>query len=120
MPFREITTLSSYTKLGSLLGILLLLFVVFSAGVSLGRMNQSNPHGVIGSVNHINLPRFSVRGPHRPEVMVMIGSSTALRRLRTPVGPEDLRVGQQVVVLGSPDSEGTLSATFIRILPPKP
>jgi hypothetical protein len=90
-------------------------FAVFSRDA-----DDPNPHGAIGQVVSVNLPRFMVKGPNSPEQVVVIGPGTALRRFHGDGTTTDLKAGQQVIVIGSPDDQGEIRASFVRILPPLP
>jgi hypothetical protein len=82
--------------------------------------DDPNPHGAIGQVVSVNLPQFMVKGPNSPEQVVVIGPGTSLRRFHGDGTSTDLKAGQQVIVIGSPDDQGEIRASFIRILPPLP
>lgn len=87
-------------------------FAAFSRGP-----DDPNPHGAIGQVVSVDLPKFMVKGTNSAEQVVIIGPNTSLRRLRGDGTSTDLKAGQQVIVIGSPDDRGEIQASFIRILP---
>ena len=146
MKFKEFFQSSVYAKLIAILGILLIALVIFSAGIAVGYERASfsmgweendygnmsrfdrmfepfthnddniNSHGAIGNITSIQLPTFLVRGPHQAEQVVMIGSSTILRLMRSSASIGDLKSGEQVIVIGAPDQEGRIQATFVRII----
>lgn len=127
MPLQEFKSLSSYSKIIAALGILLLLLIVFSAGVSVGynRASQTGPnriysHGAIGNITSIEFPNMVVRGPNRAEQVITVGTSTVVRMMRAPATLSDLSIGRQVVVIGSSRNDGRIQATFIRIIPALP
>jgi len=146
--FKEFLQSSVYTRLLFALGTLLAILLIFSAGMAVGyerasfgkdwdtnyygNMNRFqramvpfehgddnlNSHGAIGNISSINLPTFMVNGPHQAEQIIMVGSSTIVRLMRSPATTGDLKSGQQVIVIGAPDQEGRIRATFIRIVAP--
>ncbi|MFA6158316.1 MAG: hypothetical protein WC763_01695 [Candidatus Paceibacterota bacterium] len=81
--------------------------------------NLPGGHGATGRIASLNLPSFIVVGPDGIERVVVVSDDTDIRRFRETLEPADLVVGDQVVVLGSPDEAGQISARLIRIMPPQ-
>jgi hypothetical protein len=77
-------------------------------------------HGAIGTIVRIQLPSITVADDHNVEKSVVITDDTLIRRMKGTALPTDLVVGDSVVVLGTPGSEGEIDARLIRILPPRP
>jgi len=90
-------------------------FAVFSRDA-----DDPNPHGAIGQVVSVNLPEFMVKGPDSPEQIVVTGPGTAFRLFHGDGTSTDLKAGQQVIVIGSPNDQGDIQASFVRIMPPLP
>jgi hypothetical protein len=80
----------------------------------------SEGHGAIGRIVRVSLPSFVVATPDNLEKTVVITGDTAIRRFRDAATPNDLKVDQYVVVLGSPNSQSQIEAKLIRLLPPPP
>jgi hypothetical protein len=146
--FGEFLQSSTYAKLLFALGALLAILLIFSAGMAVGYQRAAfsrgwnenyygnmsrfgrifepfagdsdnlNSHGAIGNIMSVNLPRFVVRGPRQAEQVVAIGSSTVVRLMRSPGTINNLKSGERVIVIGVPDQEGQIRATFIRIIAP--
>lgn len=71
-------------------------------------------HGVFGEIIEIKDNGFVIRGRGDVEKMVVTGKDTVIKKgIETSGG--GLGVGDQVVVIGSPNSEGQIDAKFIRI-----
>lgn len=139
-----------YSKLITALGILLSALVVFGAGVFVGYRkaefsyhwsnnyyrdfggphspfgisdgddNAPIPHGAFGTVIGVNLPTFAVKGPNEAEKVIIIGPQTVIRSLRNPATTTDIHTGQSVIIIGEPDSQGQINASFVRIVPLPP
>jgi hypothetical protein len=74
-------------------------------------------HGAAGQIVSINLPQIVVTGPDNLEKIVAVGTSTVIRQFQQNIQSTDLKVGDSVVVLGSPDNSGVIDAKLIRIMP---
>lgn len=81
--------------------------------------NVPTSHGAFGQVVAVDLPTLTVKGPREAEKIIIIGPDTAIRRFRNSASTTDISVGQSVVVIGTPDDEGRIEATLIRIMPPE-
>lgn len=74
-------------------------------------------HGAVGEIVSITLPKVIVAGPDNLEKIILIGDKTIIREFRNQMPNTDLKIGDHVVVLGSPNSEGQIEAKLIRVLP---
>ncbi|HVW71979.1 MAG TPA: hypothetical protein VHB93_02385 [Candidatus Paceibacterota bacterium] len=79
-----------------------------------------NPHGANGRIVDITLPTFVIDGGSGPERVVETDDDTVVRNGNTALTPDDLSIGEYVVVLGTPTDNGDVDASLIRILPPPP
>ena len=82
--------------------------------------NMPNPHGAFGMVVAAHLPTIVIKGPNEAEKTVSIQSGTQVRSFHDAAASTTIKNGDFVVVIGSPDDEGRIVASFIRILPPPP
>ncbi len=80
--------------------------------------NVPGGHGAIGRIVRINLPEIVVAPEGDVEKTVLIGSSTLVKRFDKTVPPSDITTEDFAVILGSPDTESRIHATFIRLVPP--
>ncbi|HOF50502.1 MAG TPA: hypothetical protein PLH22_02370 [Candidatus Colwellbacteria bacterium] len=74
-------------------------------------------YGTTGTIISINLPRIALETPENIERSVLIGEKTAIRKYRDSLRPEDLRLEDNVIVIGSPSQNGEIEARLIRYLP---
>ncbi len=139
-----------FTRILYALGILLIVLVIFQAGMFTGYRramflaqmdsnyrrdlhdprslfapfmhgpDEANSHGAVGEIVSVNLPLVMVKGGSTAEEIVMINPGTTIRRFHDTATTSDLRAGEQVVVVGNPDSDGRIQAQFVRILPNLP
>ena len=80
-----------------------------------------NPHGTVGEIISIHLPDIMVKGVGTAEQIVTISpTTTVIRSMHDVASTTVLKTGMQVVVIGSPDDDGRIHATFVRIMPPRP
>lgn len=148
MNFKDFLQSSAYTTLLKSIGVLFVALTVFGAGFLAGyhqgvfsyhwNMNytrelddprspfapfvhdgdETNSHGAIGTVVSINLPEILVKGPYQAESIVTIGSSTVVRSMHALGTEQSIVPGVQVIVVGNPDDQGRIQASFIRIMMP--
>lgn len=76
-----------------------------------------HPHGSMGQIVSLALPVITVESPDRPEQQVRIGSSTIVRDQERTIRADELTVGEQVVVLGTPNDQGEVEAALVRVVP---
>jgi hypothetical protein len=84
-------------------------------------------HGTAGNVIQIADDFLIVRGQENVEKTISTAKSTIIRRGREMISLKDIPLDANVVVIGSPRSDGTIEAKLIRIfasgetpLPPPP
>jgi uncharacterized membrane protein len=73
-------------------------------------------HGVVGTVIDLGTSTISVKDQQGNEQSVTISSSTAIRNGNGNITIGDVVMGDQIAVIGEPNSEGQVDAHFIRIL----
>ncbi len=126
-------------------GIVIVLILIFSAGVSVGfhkasfgraweenygrnfgmmpegsdfgKNNFPNAHGAIGKIIKIELPTIIVQDKDNLEKVVLIKDDTKIEKMKMEIKSSDLAIDDFIVVIGSPDSQGQIEAKFIRIIP---
>lgn len=76
-----------------------------------------NSHGVIGKIIKIELPIFVTLGQDGVEKIVLVTDDTIIKRFRDTVNTSELKVSDNVVVVGSPNENTQIEAKLIRILP---
>jgi hypothetical protein len=79
--------------------------------------NFLNPHGAIGKIIKIDLPTLVVIGPDNVEKVVLIKDDTLIRQFRQEVKASNLKVNDEIVVIGSPNNSSQIEAKLIRLKP---
>jgi hypothetical protein len=109
------------------LGALVLAFLIFHAGVAIGRRSSMHGpgrgafiphgHGAVGTVGAVHLPTFVLQEKDGDEETVTVSSSTIIEGSSAS---STIVVGEAVVVLGTPNESGEnteqIDAKFIRIV----
>ena len=75
-------------------------------------------HGVVGKIVKIDLPTFIIESSDNIEKQVLVTDDTLVRHFKDSISSNDLKVGDFVVVIGSPDDNAQVEAKLIRLLPP--
>lgn len=96
-------------------------------GNMMGNMMQNRDgipggHGAVGKIVSINLPNIVVASPDNIEKTVTISNDTLIRQFRNTISVTDLKVGENVIILGSPSDSngGIINARLIRLIPEPP
>ena len=118
------------------IGIVIVLGLVFSAGVSVGFHKASfgknwgenygrnfgmrpdhpgfmgenfpNAHGAIGKIIKIELPTIIVQDKDNTEKVVLIKDDTKIQKMRENIATNDLKIDDFIVVIGSPNDKGQI------------
>ena len=126
-------------------GIVIVLTLIFSAGVSVGfhkasfgrawgdnyernfgmmpnqpgfgRDNFPNSHGAVGKIIKIELPTLIVQDKDNTEKVILIKNDTKIQKMMQDIKSNNLAVDDSVVIIGSPNAQGQIEAKFIRIIP---
>jgi hypothetical protein len=127
------------------IGIVLILVLVFSAGVSvgfrkasfgrawgdnyernfgmmpprfgLGQNNFPNANGAIGKIINITLPTIIVADKDNTEKVILIKDDSKIQKMRAEIKASDLVINDFVTIIGSPNDSGQIEAKFIRVMP---
>ena len=147
---KEFLQSAAFEKSVRILGILLIALAIFSTGIAVGYKraefsyqwgrnysgNMMDPHsmmapfahdaddvtpyGAIGSIVSVRLPEMMIKGPYEDEKIILLKPDTAIRRMHAVASTSDLVAGEQIIVIGSPDQQGIIEASLIRIGPDAP
>lgn len=79
--------------------------------------NLPGGHGAVGEIVSLQLPEAVVAGPDNLERVIVVSSSTEIRRVREKIPSSELQIGEFVVVIGNPNQSGQIEARLIRIMP---
>ncbi|PIT94032.1 hypothetical protein COU00_01045 [Candidatus Falkowbacteria bacterium CG10_big_fil_rev_8_21_14_0_10_43_11] len=82
-------------------------------------------HGAAGTIAKIEGDTLIVQSKEQAEKIVKIATSTLIQMGRTEIAPTELKMDESVVVIGSPQDDGSINAKIIRVfnpndLPPPP
>lgn len=77
-------------------------------------------HGALGEIVNISMPQIVVAGPDNLEKTILVGTTTRIRQFQNEITINDLKIGDFIVVLGVPNSEGQIEAKLIRTMPTPP
>jgi hypothetical protein len=83
-------------------------------------MGFTESHGVAGKVLKVIPPRLMIEGQDRVEKSVFIKEGTVIRRSRENIDISKVQTDEFAVVLGSPNGNGEIEASFVRLMPPPP
>lgn len=86
-------------------------------GIPMMDKEYLNPHGTFGKIIKIELPTIIIQSQNEAEKTIFIKDDTAIRRLNETIKSADLKVGDQVVVIGEPNEQGQIEAKLIRVTP---
>ena len=76
------------------------------------------PHGLFGAIIKKDDSSLVIRGIDNAEKIILINKDTAINRFREKINPIDLKINDNITVIGSPDSSGQIEAKLIRVMPP--
>lgn len=79
-----------------------------------------NTSGVFGRIIKIEDNKLTVMGRDNVEKIVIVATDTSLICQKNDLQLPDLKVGDEIVVIGEPNSDGQIIAKFIRVLPVLP
>jgi hypothetical protein len=127
------------------IGIVIVLLLVFSAGVSVGFRKASfgrawgenyernfgmrpehpifgndnfpNSHGATGKIIKVELPTIIIQDKNNTEKVVLIKDDTKIQEMMQDIKASDLSIDKYVIVIGSPNNQGQIEAKFIRVMP---
>lgn len=80
--------------------------------------NIPSAHGAIGQIIKVELPTIIVLDEKdNTEKIVLINEKTEIHKVREEIKKEDLKIDDNVVIMGVPNSSGQIEARLIRIIP---
>lgn len=87
----------------------------FSNWRSFPRGGYIEAHGSFGEIIKIKENEFVIKGKENIEKVILITEKTIIKKAREVIKKEDLRVGNWVVIIGSPNEDGKIEAKMIRV-----
>ncbi len=85
----------------------------FFGGFPAGHM--ANMHGAAGEVIDVSSSSFSVRDADGDEESVLVAPDAIIREMNNTLTMSEVRVGNGVTVIGTPDANGQIEARFVRV-----
>jgi len=89
----------------------------FFAGVQRPGKEYMDPHGIFGQIIKVGPNDIIIDGQGTAERIISIDDDTTIRSLRNNIKLTDLKIGNSVVVIGEPNSDGQIEAKLIRLMP---
>lgn len=75
-------------------------------------------HGVFGQIIKIDGSNLIIKGRDNVEKIIIVKNNTTIMRFRDTIKLSELKVDDQVVVIGDPNDNGQIEAKLIRLVPP--
>jgi hypothetical protein len=74
-------------------------------------------HGTYGQIVKVTDSTLVVKGSDSVEKIVVVNDDTSIMRLRDAIKISDLKINDNVIIIGEPNEQGQIGAKFIRFLP---
>lgn len=144
--FENIISSKKVRLIASIIGVLILALLIFHAGVVFGSHRNSfggpsgrpsmdrgfrppflpggfklphgfiqNAHGAVGAITAITLPTLTMETREGASKTIFVSTSTMIRGVRG-ADTTVFAIGNEIIVLGEPDSQGRIDAKLIRVL----
>ena len=85
-----------------------------------GDRDMMRAHGVFGQILKIDGIMLVIKDRDNAEKIVLLKDDTTITRFRDTIKSTDLKVDDNIVVIGQPNESGQIEAKFIRVMPPAP
>lgn len=72
-------------------------------------------HGIFGEIIKINNSDFVIKGRREMENMILVTENTVIKEGGKTIKKGEMKVGDSVVVIGSPNDQGQITAELIRV-----
>ena len=76
-----------------------------------------NGHGAVGTIQSVSTSSITLQTRDGTTQTVLLTGKTSIRTASGAASSTALSVGQQVIILGTPNDDGTISADLIRATP---
>ena len=144
MNFEEFIKSNTFKKTMKIVMALIILILVFAAGVFVGlekarfsyRFGENyynnfergrhflptdqdfiNAHGIAGQIIKITDNDITIKGAEGVEKNIIVSDQTTIRQGFQDIKINDLKIDENVIVIGSPSDKGEIEAKLIRLLP---
>ena len=85
--------------------------------MGMNRGDFANSHGATGKIISIKLPIITVADKDNTEKIILISTSTDIKKFKDTIKAVDLKVNDFITVIGDPDDKAQVEAKLIRIMP---
>ncbi|OGO40607.1 MAG: hypothetical protein A2Z03_04005 [Chloroflexi bacterium RBG_16_56_8] len=113
-----------------IVGAVLALCIVFGAGIFVGRVSGrlvprpapwfaaffSGAHGAVGTIRNIDGQTITLKLRDGSSQTVLFDRETRIEKNRQRLAFSDLKIGDQILVIGSPNDQGEIKARWVRVL----
>lgn len=84
-----------------------------------GGANFMNSHGISGSIIKIDGSVLVIKdaGDGNTERTTVLKDDTVIRRAQEVLKPSNLKVGDNIIIIGNPDDSGQIQVELLRVLP---
>lgn len=89
-------------------------------GGDFGNKDFIEAHGVFGQIIKIDGSILIIRSRDNVEKNILVKKETIINRLMEKINLADLKINDEIVVIGEPNESGQIEANLIRILPNLP
>jgi hypothetical protein len=76
-------------------------------------------HGTFGEIIKIEGNNLVVKGRGSVEKVIVVTEKTVIKSGREDIKFSDLKIGDMIVIIGTPNEKGQIEAKLIRVFPPK-
>jgi hypothetical protein len=76
-------------------------------------------HGTFGEIIKIEGSNLVVKGRGNVEKVIVVTEKTVIKSGKKDIKFSDLKIGDIIVIIGSPNDKGQIEAKLIRVFPPK-
>ncbi len=74
-------------------------------------------NGTFGSVLKVASGSLAIQSREGAENVILLTNNTSIKRFRETIPVSDLKTGDSIIVIGSPNNAGQIEAELIRVLP---
>lgn len=146
MPFEEFIKSEQFKIWGKIFIVAVLVIIIFAAGVLVGLEkarfsfnwgenyyrnfggrgpvpldhNFMNAHGLDGQILKIDNTTITIKGRDGLEKIIILNTDTSIKKDRSDLKQSDLKINDNIVVIGSPNSLGQINAKLVRVMPSLP
>lgn len=80
----------------------------------------ANANGVFGQIIKIDSGSLTVKDKANAEKIILVSDETSILYQKKNMKLSDLKLNDNIVVIGEPNNSGQIEAELIRVMPPKP